>query len=272
MPLHQHSLFAAVAAVSTLSAVDSARSASIIPVFQSRAVTTDSIVSTPSQQDFENITAPDFNEFSAQAKAMTSNANALSQTSAEQFSTINSCAIAGVGQTNALAQSSASGFHGYSIANSTCYVVFDIDEPVEYLIHGNLGGSGFGHASLVLQKFPAGSGVLFTRTASGQSTAVHHRATLNPARYILQYDAIASAAAENAPAMTNAAQFDLQFTLCFIPADINVDGAVNVIDLLGVINTWGTCPAEPQPCAADINLDGLVNVADLLAVISAWGS
>lgn len=51
------------------------------------------------------------------------------------------------------------------------------------------------------------------------------------------------------------------------PADITGDGAVNVSDLLAVINSWGPCPG----CGADINGDGQVNVTDLLAVINSWG-
>lgn len=48
------------------------------------------------------------------------------------------------------------------------------------------------------------------------------------------------------------------------------DNIVNVLDLLAVINSWGSC--DPLlPCLADINNDGNVNVLDLLAVIAAWG-
>jgi hypothetical protein len=60
------------------------------------------------------------------------------------------------------------------------------------------------------------------------------------------------------------------------PADIappGGDGAVNVNDLLAVINAWGPCPTS-GPCPADIappGGDGTVNVNDLLAVINAWG-
>ena len=59
------------------------------------------------------------------------------------------------------------------------------------------------------------------------------------------------------------------------PADTNADGAVNVIDLLAVINNWGACPAPPTLCPADVapvgTPDGNVNVMDLLAVINNWG-
>lgn len=55
--------------------------------------------------------------------------------------------------------------------------------------------------------------------------------------------------------------------------DITGDGAINVPDLLAVIEAWGSCPAPPQQCPADIapaGGDGAVNVTDLLAVINNW--
>jgi hypothetical protein len=52
------------------------------------------------------------------------------------------------------------------------------------------------------------------------------------------------------------------------PADVNHSGAVNIDDLLGVINAWGPCAG----CAADITNNGVVNIDDLLGVINAWGA
>ncbi len=52
-------------------------------------------------------------------------------------------------------------------------------------------------------------------------------------------------------------------------ADVNLDGAVDVEDLLAVILAWGTCPPS-APCAADVNGDGTVSVPDLLDVIVGW--
>jgi len=49
--------------------------------------------------------------------------------------------------------------------------------------------------------------------------------------------------------------------------DLDLNGSVNVADLLGVISAWGPCPC----CAADVNFDDVVNVTDLLTVISNWG-
>ena len=61
-----------------------------------------------------------------------------------------------------------------------------------------------------------------------------------------------------------------------VPGDINGDGAVNVVDLLAVINAWGDC-ADPNNCPADIAPPGppigddVVNVMDLLLIINNWG-
>ena len=53
--------------------------------------------------------------------------------------------------------------------------------------------------------------------------------------------------------------------------DINGDGAVDVLDLLMVLTSWGPCPALPDSCEADCNGDAEVNVNDLLAVLTNWG-
>ena len=51
----------------------------------------------------------------------------------------------------------------------------------------------------------------------------------------------------------------------FNEADINQDGAVNVLDLLIIIDQWGSTDSS-----ADINGDGIVNVIDLLMVVGNW--
>ena len=59
------------------------------------------------------------------------------------------------------------------------------------------------------------------------------------------------------------------------PGDVDDNGSVDVNDLLGVITTWGACPAPPTLCPADIAPaplgDGQVDVNDLLATITNWG-
>jgi hypothetical protein len=63
--------------------------------------------------------------------------------------------------------------------------------------------------------------------------------------------------------------FKVQKLICAAPctADVTHDSAVNVADLLAIINAWGPCGG----CAADVNGDGVVNSGDLLAVINGWG-
>jgi hypothetical protein len=51
------------------------------------------------------------------------------------------------------------------------------------------------------------------------------------------------------------------------PGDLNGDGAVDVLDLLVLLDAWGPCSG----CAADLNGDGDVDVLDLLLLLDAWG-
>jgi probable HAF family extracellular repeat protein len=58
--------------------------------------------------------------------------------------------------------------------------------------------------------------------------------------------------------------------------DINCSGAVDVDDILTVINAWGSCPSPcpSQQCPPDIapapSGNCTIDVDDLLAVINAW--
>ena len=55
-----------------------------------------------------------------------------------------------------------------------------------------------------------------------------------------------------------------------MPGDVNVDGVVDVNDLLAVITSWGPCPPPPATCPADLDENGFVDVNDLLEVIVNW--
>ncbi len=55
-----------------------------------------------------------------------------------------------------------------------------------------------------------------------------------------------------------------------IPGDLNGDGAVNVIDLLILLEAWGPC-LNINNCPADLSGDGVVNVIDLLILLANWG-
>ena len=59
----------------------------------------------------------------------------------------------------------------------------------------------------------------------------------------------------------------------------NIDDAIDVIDLLGLLALWGPCPSPctpgvpnaPDDCFADGNRDCVVDVLDLLGLLAAWG-
>jgi subtilisin family serine protease len=54
-----------------------------------------------------------------------------------------------------------------------------------------------------------------------------------------------------------------------LAGDVDLNGLVNIDDLLAVINSWGTCPIA-APCPADVALSGAVDIDDLLTVINNW--
>ena len=57
-----------------------------------------------------------------------------------------------------------------------------------------------------------------------------------------------------------------------LPADINLDYTVNILDLLAVINEYSNaCPPSPEACPTDIDEDSRTGVGDLVMVISNWG-
>ena len=59
-----------------------------------------------------------------------------------------------------------------------------------------------------------------------------------------------------------------------LPADLNLDGHVNGVDLTALLAGWGSC-GDPDPasgsCIADIDLDGSIGGSDLARILSAWG-
>lgn len=55
-----------------------------------------------------------------------------------------------------------------------------------------------------------------------------------------------------------------------VDGDVNGDYAVNINDLLLVIQLWGPCPDPFNTCRADLNEDNQVNIMDLLIVLGGW--
>ncbi len=57
-----------------------------------------------------------------------------------------------------------------------------------------------------------------------------------------------------------------------IPGDVDGDGTVGILDLLGLLGAWGPCPAPcPQSCAADLDDDCQVGITDLLILLANGG-
>ncbi len=52
--------------------------------------------------------------------------------------------------------------------------------------------------------------------------------------------------------------------------DLDLDCTVGIVDLLGLLATWGPCPPQVE-CAADVDNDGTVGVVDLLVLLANWG-
>ena len=51
------------------------------------------------------------------------------------------------------------------------------------------------------------------------------------------------------------------------PADVNLDGVVNIDDIFVILAAWGTCEACPE----DVNNDGFVDIDDVFVVLGNWG-
>lgn len=69
-------------------------------------------------------------------------------------------------------------------------------------------------------------------------------------------------------ASVDAGAFEFQGIPCL--ADIDGDAAVEIDDLLAIINAWGPC-IPGQQCNADLDLTGQVSISDLLTVLNNWG-
>ncbi len=53
------------------------------------------------------------------------------------------------------------------------------------------------------------------------------------------------------------------------PSDLNGDGIVGIVDLLGVIAAWGPC-SDCDTCPADFDGDCSVGILDLLSLLADW--
>lgn len=89
-------------------------------------------------------------------------------------------------------------------------------------------------------------------------------ASLPDDTYLIRVSRSASAAADTTEA------FQLNFKR-FHPTfgDVNLDGVVDISDMMAVLGAWGVC--ESTACTADLNGDGVVDISDMMEVLANWG-
>ena len=52
--------------------------------------------------------------------------------------------------------------------------------------------------------------------------------------------------------------------------DIDQNGRLDLLDLVGIVNSFGPCPAPPAPCLADLTGNLTVDSADRTLAASLW--
>ncbi len=247
-----------------------APAATIIPVFQARSVHGDSNVGgqPESDQDFEKLQAPGFEPFNEALLTHAQVSQATSIVESVQDSTIDSCRIAASGSVTCTALSASADQIAYSLGNSDCFVIFQIDEAAPFRIIGQIEAEESSQALVVLHD----ASVAFVNVqAEGQTIDIAHQGTLEPGEFTLLYSAVGTASTFGVGEDTDSATFNLQFLICFIPEDLNGDGNVDIVDLLALLGAWGACKS-PSSCLADLDHSGAVGISDLLALLSAWTS
>ncbi len=72
------------------------------------------------------------------------------------------------------------------------------------------------------------------------------------------------------PVVVDMGAYEYQFNPVeeVIFADLNADGVVGILDLLGVLAAWGDPGTN---CLADLDIDGDVDIFDLLTLLAHWG-
>jgi hypothetical protein len=169
----------------------------------------------------------------------------------------------------------------HAIPSTWFEVTFEVLAAAEFMVSGGLSAqgappvvlsssrvklSGAGGAEIFLQAVEPGPG------GALNEQDVNVSGDLAPGTYTLLADAAAVIDSTVPPNGAGVAQFAIVFH-AIVPGDVTGDNAVDVNDLLAVIEAWGACPAKGE-CPADIAPpfagDQAVNVNDLLRVIENW--
>ncbi len=57
---------------------------------------------------------------------------------------------------------------------------------------------------------------------------------------------------------------------CFSSPDLNSDGVVDLLGIVILLNSWGTCTTDYRCYQSDQNCDGVINLLDVSVIISYW--
>jgi hypothetical protein len=259
--------------------VGEVRADTITPITQQRSVHAMVIVPPcDPRTDFDDKSAIDFGPFNGNVEASRICDFAQGIAVATQQSQIDPASMTAVGE-SACDVVSVNPTVIHAIPSSVFIVNFQTSQPVRYFFDGDLAASGAlpvvlsfarlrledaaNQAIVNLQVEPQSGGAMNT-------LAVHESGSLPAGQYEINIQAVAAVDAMVPPHGTGESTFDIS-ALFQRPGDANIDGTVNVDDVLAVIGAWGACPAAPAFCPIDMDGDGSVDIDDLLLVIGNWG-
>jgi hypothetical protein len=258
------------AAVLPVMAVCSASGGQIVPVSQDRNVHGDANAGGGSgpQQHIDTHAASDFGPFVDTLIVSASTEVAMAVVEAAQQSNIGPCELQATGSIEAAAEVEPGGVFAYGIGVSEYRVVFDLSQPVTARLAGLMTADDAAQVRLTLSR---GAVIVLQQLVEGESRAIAAQVDLAPGTYTLLEHALGAGFVQARGSHSMAAGFDLRFSVCFEPADLNIDGGVDVADLLLLLSGWGPCPrGGPGECLADLDGDLAVSVSDLLTLLAAW--
>jgi hypothetical protein len=254
--------------------------ATITPVFQDRDVHAMVIVPPcPPANVSDNDQAFNYEPYNASVTAQRTCDFGHGLASANQHSSIDAARVQAHGGTHAEAAAAPSTVI-HAIPSSGCEVRFQTLMATRAILTGQLSASGtnpvvVSYARLQLG-VTSGAGLfdqIVNPLAGGamNTQTVQAEFQLAAGTHTVRMDAASAIDSTVPPEGEGGADFDV-LVLIQRAGDTNVDGAVDIADLLDVIAAWGACPSKGGPCLADLDGNGVVNIGDLLNVIGHWGT
>jgi hypothetical protein len=164
-------------------------------------------------------------------------------------------------------------------AYSTFLGGHDIDEPRNVVVDdaGRAYVVGYTYSSDFPMDAPGGEYVAMRLNAGGSDldfVISHDSPNVNSGGAVAVQGSDVFIAAKSGTINGNFVTYDTyvaRFSVA-LQGDVNEDGAVDALDFLMIVASWGACPAPPDSCAADCDDSGTVDALDLLTVLANWGS